>query len=320
VRFRTSLGSLKNQLCPPVVICGPSGVGKGTLIASILREFGPSKLGFAVSHTTRAPRPGEVGGEHYHFVSHAEFNSLVDQGEFLEHVGVHGNLYGTSLAGVRRVVGAGKVCVLDIDIQGVRLVERAARDAEDAAACASGTAEDENAAVPSSGRGAQGRARRLEGIPPPKFVFIAPPSIECLRNRLYARGTETREQIEGRVSAAAGELEWALESNEGRAVFDAVVVNEQLAPAQRELAALLRGWNPHLPARQPSGDSGESGERLEAIVLPTAGAAGVEGARGAAVARSGAKRGFTSGDKAQGAPGGRLTWTDVLRKSSNLVQ
>ena len=78
----------------PVVICGPSGVGKGTLIAKLIAEF-PDKFGFSVSHTTRAPRPGEENGVHYHFAEKKEMETQIANGEFLEHARVHENGYGT---------------------------------------------------------------------------------------------------------------------------------------------------------------------------------------------------------------------------------
>jgi GTPase SAR1 family protein len=86
----------------PVVICGPSGVGKGTLIQRLIRDF-PETFGFSVSHTTRAPRPGEVNGVHYYFVSVPEFEEAVSRGDFVEHAKVHTNFYGTSFQSVDRV-------------------------------------------------------------------------------------------------------------------------------------------------------------------------------------------------------------------------
>jgi hypothetical protein len=100
----------------PVVIAGPSGVGKGTLIGKLLQAF-PGAFGFSVSHTTRAPRPGEVDGKDYHFTTLPLMEAAIARGEFLEHAKVHGNYYGTSFAAVKDVAGAGKICLLDIDIQ-----------------------------------------------------------------------------------------------------------------------------------------------------------------------------------------------------------
>lgn len=92
----------------PVVICGPSGVGKGTLIAKLMAEF-PARLGFSVSHTTRLPRPGEVDGIHYNFTTRPEMEAGVEANQFLEYADVHGNLYGSSEDAVRKVMESGKV-------------------------------------------------------------------------------------------------------------------------------------------------------------------------------------------------------------------
>ncbi|CAM9426795.1 unnamed protein product [Sphacelaria rigidula] len=78
----------------PLVVCGPSGVGKGTLIKMLLEDF-PGRFGFSVSHTTRKPRPGEVHGAHYHFSEKAAMQAEIDNAKFIEHANVHGNLYGT---------------------------------------------------------------------------------------------------------------------------------------------------------------------------------------------------------------------------------
>jgi guanylate kinase len=86
----------------PVVIAGPSGVGKGTLINRLLKDF-PESFGFSVSHTTRAPRPGEEHGVHYHFVSKGDFEQAVEKADFIEYAKVHTSYYGTSLSAVEKV-------------------------------------------------------------------------------------------------------------------------------------------------------------------------------------------------------------------------
>lgn len=106
---------------PMFVICGPSGVGKGTLIEQLVKDH-PSKFGFCVSHTSRAPRGDEQDGQHYHFTSQEAMEEAVEAGEFLEHASVHGNLYGTSAAAVQAVADSGRVPVLDIDVQGAQKV------------------------------------------------------------------------------------------------------------------------------------------------------------------------------------------------------
>ncbi|XP_049392991.1 guanylate kinase 2 [Solanum stenotomum] len=152
----------------PIVISGPSGVGKGTLISELMKEF-PSMFGFSVSHTTRAPREKEQNGFHYHFSDRSVMEREIKDGKFLEFASVHGNLYGTSVEAVEVVADAGKRCILDIDVQGARSV----------------------------------RASSLDAI----FIFISPPSFEELEKRLRARATETEEQIQKRLRNARAELE-----------------------------------------------------------------------------------------------------------------
>eukprot|EP01027_Heterolobosea_sp_BB2_P022408 GEZU01032990.1.p1 GENE.GEZU01032990.1~~GEZU01032990.1.p1 ORF type:complete len:195 (-),score=57.47 GEZU01032990.1:295-879(-) len=156
----------------PLVMCGPSGVGKGTLINKLMHEF-PTHFGFSVSHTTRAPRPGEQDGVHYHFVSQEEMQKGINQGKFIEHAHVHGNYYGTSYDAVSAAIDAGKICVLDIDVQGARQVKKS----------------------------------NLNAL----MVFINPPSYEELERRLRGRGTETEDKIIKRLANARGEMEAAKE-------------------------------------------------------------------------------------------------------------
>ncbi|XP_004309588.1 PREDICTED: uncharacterized protein LOC101296255 [Fragaria vesca subsp. vesca] len=152
----------------PVVISGPSGVGKGTLISMLMKEY-PSLFGFSVSHTTRAPRAMEKDGVHYHFIERSAMEKEIEDGKFLEFANVHGNLYGTSVEAVEAVADAGKICILDIDVQGARSV----------------------------------RASSLEAL----FIFVRPPSMEELEKRLRARGTETEEQVLKRLRNAKAEIE-----------------------------------------------------------------------------------------------------------------
>eukprot|EP00850_Spirogloea_muscicola_P010473 SM000062S19859 [mRNA] locus=s62:17894:24969:+ [translate_table: standard] len=156
------------ELPRAVVICGPSGVGKGTLISKLQQDY-PDRVGFSVSHTTRKPREGEVNGTHYHFTERAWMETAVKDGEFLEHADVHGNMYGTSLAAAEAVNKLGKMCVLDIDVQGAQQVKKSPMEA--------------------------------------LFVFISPPSFEELERRLRGRGTETEAQIQKRLGNAKAEIE-----------------------------------------------------------------------------------------------------------------
>jgi len=155
--------------CRPVVFCGPSGAGKSTLVTRLQTEF-PGMFGFSVSHTTRQPRAGESDGVHYHFVSREKMLDAIRQGRFIEHAEFSGNLYGTSKAEVQRIDTGGAICILDIDVQGVKQVK--------------------------------------ESDLSPHYVFIRPPSMEELERRLRARQTETEETLQRRLKAAAAELQY----------------------------------------------------------------------------------------------------------------
>jgi len=155
------------ELPRPVVICGPSGVGKGTLLTRLIQAH-PDRFGFCVSHTTRAPRPGEVDGVHYHFCDTAQMEEAIRRGEFLEHARVHANIYGTSISAVEAVSRAGKTCLLDIDVQGADSVKSSPLQAW--------------------------------------FIFIAPPSLEALEARLRGRGTEAEDKIRLRLATAKHEM------------------------------------------------------------------------------------------------------------------
>eukprot|EP00884_Botryococcus_braunii_P022818 jgi/Botrbrau1/921/Bobra.0167s0034.1 len=149
-----------------LVVCGPSGVGKGTLINKLRQQS--DRFGFSCSHTSRPPRPGEEDGKHYWFINREDFEDAISKNKFLEYAYVHSNIYGTSYKAVQDVAATGRCCVLDIDVQGARLV----------------------------------RQSGLRAI----FVFIAPPNIEELEKRLRGRGTETEEQIQVRLRTAQEEL------------------------------------------------------------------------------------------------------------------
>ncbi|KAG2412074.1 hypothetical protein HFD88_009630 [Aspergillus terreus] len=155
----------------PIVVSGPSGVGKGTLIQKLF-DTHPSTFGFTVSHTTRKPRPGEVEGVAYFFVSPSEFSSLCSQGAFVEHAYFSGNYYGTSKKTVDDQASKGLIVVLDIEMQGIKQMK--ANPSIDA-----------------------------------RYVFIRPPSLEALEARLRARGTENEEDLQERLAQAQVELEYA---------------------------------------------------------------------------------------------------------------
>jgi guanylate kinase len=148
------------------VITGPSGVGKGTLIRGLLERVPGLEL--SVSATTRAPRPGEVNGVDYHFLSEEDFDRRAAAGDFAEHATYSGRRYGTLRSELERRTAAGVPVVLEIEVQGARQMR--------------------------------------EAVPDAVRVFIAPPSVAALRSRLERRGTDDPDQIEKRLATARAEL------------------------------------------------------------------------------------------------------------------
>lgn len=149
------------------MLAGPTAVGKGT-VAAYVRDHYP-QVWLSISATTRAPRPGEIDGVHYLFLSQERFDELVDEGEFLEHAVVHGRAsYGTPREPVERARAEGRLPLLEIDLQGARQVRDAMPDAH--------------------------------------LVFLAPPSIDELVRRLVGRGTENEEERARRLRTAQVEM------------------------------------------------------------------------------------------------------------------
>lgn len=181
----------------PLVICGPSGCGKSTLLKILMKEY-KNYFGFTVSHTTRKPRPGEVDGKDYHFVTRHEMQQAIEKGEFIEYVEYSKNLYGTSKNAIKAVQEKGLVCVLDIEVEGVKKIKKT----------------DLN----------------------PRYIFIKPPSIDALKERLQKRGTETDEIINERICRAKKELEYG----EIPGNFDTSILNDCLEDAYKELKNYLR--------------------------------------------------------------------------------
>jgi guanylate kinase len=180
-----------------VVVTGPSGVGKGTLIRA-LREQSP-ELALSVSATTRRPRPGEIDGRDYHFLSAEEFERRRERGEFLEQATYAGHRYGTPRSELDRLLppprGEGaRGLVLEIELQGARQVR--------------------------------------EALPAALQVFVAPPSLDALKARLVGRGSDPAPQIEERLRVAERELE-------ARSEFRHVIVNDRLERAAEELRTLV---------------------------------------------------------------------------------
>lgn len=175
------------------IVSAPSGAGKSTLCKRLVAES--EKLEFSVSHTTRAPREGEVDGKDYIFVSEARFREMAAAGEFLEWAEVHGNLYGTSLSRIRECTSQGVDLLLDIDVQGAKQIRTAYQGAV--------------------------------------YIFILPPSLAVLRERLEGRMSNSAEDITRRLSNAAGEIR-------DFSAYDYVIVNDALEEALSDLKALLR--------------------------------------------------------------------------------
>lgn len=199
----------------PLIVCGPSGVGKGTIIERFMaNEIGSNNFGFTTSHTTRSPREGEVDGIHYNFVEYDDMKRLIEMGKFLEHAEVHGNFYGTSWDSLWKVQNEGRRCLLDIDVQGVKRAK---------------SLEHTNNEL---NTGDMASSRQFK----PKYVFIAPPSMELLEQRLIGRGTEDAESLKRRTQNAREEVEYGMQEG----MFDHVLVNDDLDVAVKEFERLVK--------------------------------------------------------------------------------
>jgi len=196
------------------IVSAPSGAGKTSLLKELIP--GDAQLALSVSHTTRAKRPGEQDGVHYHFTDASAFMELAEQGVFIEHAKVFDNYYGTSENAVRDQLAAGKDVVVEIDWQGAQQV----------------------------------RARFPEAV----SVFIAPPSIEALRERLGGRGQDSEDIINRRMSDARSELSHYAE-------YDYLVINDDFQQALAELAQIVAAERLRM-SRQSKLHAGALGEML----------------------------------------------------------
>ena len=175
-----------------IVVSGPSGAGKSTVIGKVMDRR--NDLCFSVSATTRKPREGEVDGVNYFFVTGTEFDRMIGDDELLEHAEYNRDNYGTPRAYVEEKRRAGMHVLLDIEVQGARQVR--------------------------------------ERVPEAIKIFIIPPSLQVLEQRLRGRGTETEEQIQRRLARARGEYREA-------DFYDYVVINDHLETAANELNAII---------------------------------------------------------------------------------
>jgi len=176
------------------IVSGPSGAGKSTIIHRVMEQ--DPRLAFSVSHTTRPPRPGETHGRDYYFVSREEFERLIDEDAFLEWANVYGEYYGTSKWEIDRLTGLGKDVILDIDVQGARQVME--------------------------------KLERNRWV----SVFILPPDLETLRQRLISRGKDPMDRIERRLAVAKTEISQA-------DLYDYRIVNDDLEGSIRRLTEII---------------------------------------------------------------------------------
>ncbi len=175
-----------------LIVSGPSGVGKGTVCRYLLSMSDTVKL--SVSTTTRLPRPTEREGIDYHFTSSSRFKEMIEEGAFLEWAVVHGHYYGTGLEAVQKSLFHGEDLILEIDVQGAVQV--------------------------------------MQKLPEAISVFLAPPSLEALEERIIGRGTESTEKINSRLTTARQEME-------SYYLYDYLVVNDQVENAAELISAII---------------------------------------------------------------------------------
>lgn len=215
------------------IVSAPSGAGKSSLINALLKKFNlDDSLRLSISHTTRAPRPGEVDHKSYHFVSVEEFESLIARDAFFEHARVFDNYYGTSKEIVMDWISQGKDVLFDIDWQGARLIK--------------------------------------EQVPEAIKIFILPPSLEILRQRLIKRGQDDMDVINKRMAQAMSEISHYDE-------YDYVIINDDFDESLITLRSIILSKRAELQSLQNNNqalldDMQKQAKEYEAAWLPCASA------------------------------------------------
>ena len=176
------------------IISAPSGAGKSSLINAYLEHNHSGFAQVSISYTTRDPRPGEEHGKHYYFIDHQQFETLITQDAFVEHAKVFDNYYGTSKASIEESLHNGINVFLDIDWQGAQQVR--------------------------------------EKIPSAKSIFILPPSLAELENRLFKRGQDSEETIQKRMQKAKSEISHFAE-------YDYLIINEHFTESLQQLSSII---------------------------------------------------------------------------------
>ena len=175
-----------------LVVSGPSGAGKGTICKALLNKNDQIKL--SVSATTRKPRNGEVDGVNYFFIEKDKFTTMIENGEFLEYAQIYDNFYGTPKAAIMECLEKGQDVILEIEMQGARQIKDVCPD----------------------------------GV----FIFVLPPSLEELKNRIVGRGTETAEEIEKRFSCAFDEINRIVD-------YDYFIVNDDVEKSVKQVESII---------------------------------------------------------------------------------
>ncbi len=175
-----------------LVVSGPSGAGKGTICKALLNKNDQIKL--SVSATTRKPRTGEVDGVNYFFIEKEKFTTMIENGEFLEYAQIYDNFYGTPKAAIMECLEKGQDVILEIEMQGARQIKDVCPD----------------------------------GV----FIFVLPPSLEELKNRIVGRGTETAEEIEKRFSCAFDEINRIVD-------YDYFIVNDNVEKSVKQVESII---------------------------------------------------------------------------------